>query len=927
VTDLLTYVVAGLSGGASYALLALGLVLVYRSSRILNFAQGELGGLATYVVASLVVGHLWGWPVAIAVGLLVGATCSGVAGAVLMQNPSGGRVPPLVGTVALLAFLVVVEAKWLGGNRTFPSPLHGDGVTVAGVVLSPTRLLVIGAVPLVAGALYLVLEHTRFGLALRAGADDREAASIIGLSPVRVEGLAWVIAGVLGAIAGILAGWTNQSITPAFLTLALIRAFAAAIIGGMLSLPGAALGGLAIGVAESLTRRYWGSTPGTSELVVFLILVLTLAFRPDGLFTPRRRSALVPDHAAPLVRVPPLLRRPAGRSRGRRLATVLAAFVGIVAASAAAAQPFTGANAFRLSSLAIFGILALSLNSLLATSGQLSLGHVGLFGLGAFMTAVASSTWKLPFLVTVAVGVAAAAAAAWVLGLAARRVQGMYLAVLTLSFALVLERFLFPKEFFSRGGAGLFVERPSLGPLDLADDRTFLAVCIAVLLAATVIDRWTMSRPIGRRVVAVRDNLSAAASVGIPSSSSTIAAFTYSGLLAGLAGALFAYRQGLVVASAFPATLSFSLLVWVVLGGIGSRVGAVVGVAVFTWSTTATGGAADNSDWLVLAGSAIVVLAVARYPGGVASILRRRPKAPDELDGAETTVTGAPTAGLAAVPRGLVRLPGGRLAEPALLGARDLTVQFGAVAALRQVDLEVCPGEIVGLVGPNGAGKTTLFNCLSGAQRPSSGSVWFRGVRVDGLGPDARASLGIGRTFQQGGGWPSESARSNLLIAQDLTVGGGFGLQGRAGARPTRSEAERQAVADAVLEILGLTEVGGVPLGELPYGRRRLLELGTAIVASPRVLLLDEPAAGMTAEESADLAEIVLALRRELGLTILVIEHDVGFVRHVADWLVVLNFGEKIAEGRPDDVVDDRSVREAYLGSTSPSPATPQGAR
>lgn len=913
--EFLTFVVSGLAGGASYALLALGLVLVNRSSRILNFAQGEIGALATFVVASLVVDHEWGWPLAIGVGLAVGATTSGAAGAVLMRNPSGGRVPPLVGTVALLAFLVVVEAKWLGGNRSFPTPLGGNGITLAGVVLTPTRLLVLGSVAVVSVGLYLLLEHTRFGLALRAGADDREAATVIGLSPVRIEGTAWVIAGLLGALAGILLGWTNQSIAPAFLTLALIRGFAAAIVGGMRSLPGAAVGGLVVGVAESLTRRYWGGTPGASELVVFAIIFLTLAFRPEGLFTPRRTSVM-PDETNPLVRVPPLV-RPARSlvttSRLLRAALVIAA---VVAMSVLVAAPFSGSDAFRLASLPIFGLLALGLNSLLATSGQLSLGHVGLFGLGAFMAAVSATTWKLPFVASVLVGIAAAALAACILGVAARRVQGLYLAVLTLSFALVLERFLFPKPFFSQGGAGLFVARPALGPFDLADDTTFLALCLSVLLLALLVDRWVMGRPFGRGVVAVRDNVAAAAALGIPSPPFTVGSFVYSGALAGLAGALFAYRQGVVVASAFPATLSFSLLIWVVLGGVGSRVGAVLAVGVFTWSTTATG-TGDSSEWLVLIGSAVVVLAIAQYPGGIASLVRRRPPTVDaEQTGPASSSPRSQLAARPAPPPPAIRMGDGRLARPVLLGARGITVQFGAVRALNAVDFDLLPGEVVGVVGPNGAGKTTLFHCLSGALRPDEGTIWFRGRVVDDLGPAARAALGLGRTFQQGGGFPSESVRTNLLLAQHLTVGNGSMIGGAPAAR--RTEPERADVADLALSILDLDDVAGVLVGDLPYGRRRLLELGCAIVAAPRVLLLDEPAAGMTLTETSELAGVVAALRLELGLAVVVIEHNVPFVRQVADRIIVLNFGEKVIEGTPDEVIEDPAVREAYLGVSAP---------
>ncbi|HVM52666.1 MAG TPA: ABC transporter permease, partial [Acidimicrobiales bacterium] len=616
--DFLTFFVAGLAGGSSYALLALGLVLVNKSSRILNFAQGEIGAMATFVVASLAVAHGWAWLPAIAVGLAVGAAISVATSLVLLQRGAGGRLPPLVGTVALLGLLVIVENRWFGGARPFPSPIHGGGVEVAGVVITPTRLLIIGSVAVTCVLLWLLVERTRVGLALRAGADNRDAAVVIGIQARRVQAVAWLLAGVLGVLAGLFLGWTNQSIAPGFLTAALPRAFTGAILGGMTSLPGAVVGGLVVGVAESLTRWQWGQTPGSAELVVFAILFLTLLLRPQGLFG-RRASALSTEATESLVTLRGLVRVPpaAGRALARRGAP--AVVIAVVAALAATVP--NAPTAYKLSSIPVLGLLALSLNSLTAATGQLSLGHVGLYGLGAFMCGVAVTTWELPSPLGLVVAMAVTGAVSFLLGLVALRIRGLYLAVLTLSFAVLLEAFVFPRPAFSRGGAGLRVPRPEWFGIDFGDDRAFLVLCVVAVGIVWWLDRWVLGSPLGRAMLAVRQNETAAAARGIHAPSVKVICFVLSGIGAGLAGALYAWRQGIVVATSFPVSASFTLILYVVLGGIGSRIGVFAITAVFAWTSTwSTGG--DVLEWLTIVGSALIILQIGQHPEGLAGINR-----------------------------------------------------------------------------------------------------------------------------------------------------------------------------------------------------------------------------------------------------------------------------------------------------------------
>ncbi|HZT67438.1 MAG TPA: ABC transporter ATP-binding protein [Acidimicrobiales bacterium] len=254
----------------------------------------------------------------------------------------------------------------------------------------------------------------------------------------------------------------------------------------------------------------------------------------------------------------------------------------------------------------------------------------------------------------------------------------------------------------------------------------------------------------------------------------------------------------------------------------------------------------------------------------------------------------------------------------AVLELRDVSIRFGGLQALSSLSLSVGEWEIVGLIGPNGAGKTTAFNCITGFYRPTSGQVFYRGDDVTTLPPHRKSQLGIGRTFQNVGMVKTVSARENLKIAQHSLAEYGpmSGVLGTPVSLATERElAER---ADLILELIGLADVPEVPIGALPYGTLKLLELGCALATDPEILLLDEPSSGMGPDEAHALGERLLSLRKELGLTMLLIEHHVPLVVGVCDYVYVLNFGQLLTEGRPDDVRRHPEVVAAYLGGEAP---------
>jgi len=249
-----------------------------------------------------------------------------------------------------------------------------------------------------------------------------------------------------------------------------------------------------------------------------------------------------------------------------------------------------------------------------------------------------------------------------------------------------------------------------------------------------------------------------------------------------------------------------------------------------------------------------------------------------------------------------------------VLETRGVSIRFGGVQALSSVDLRIGEGEIVGILGPNGAGKTTLFNCVSGFYRPDEGSVSLFGEDVTQAKPEARAQMGLGRTFQQVGLVRSFTVLENLVVAQHASIrsSGLAAVLGLPAAR--REERELRRRADRVLDFMGLGDVRHRPIGGLPYGTLKMVEVAAVLATDPSILMLDEPLAGASSEEGSAFCDRVEDMRRELGLSIILIEHHVPLVLRTSDYVYVLNFGSLLAEGTPDEVRGNPAVAEAYMG-------------
>ncbi|HVE74935.1 MAG TPA: branched-chain amino acid ABC transporter ATP-binding protein/permease [Mycobacteriales bacterium] len=597
-----------------------------------------------------------------------------------------------------------------------------------------------------------------------------------------------------------------------------------------------------------------------------------------------------------------------------------------VAVAAAAILPATvgaamlsNSNALLGSSACALAIAAISLNVLMGYAGQISLGQFAFVGVGSFTTGIVTSVdqLRLPWLAGLVAAAFMGGVVAFLVGLPALRLRGLYLAVVTVAVAYVGWQSVFRVEWIGGGSAGKLTPRPYFGDTAIGSDAGFLSIAAVLLVVVWQLDvNLTRSR-LGRAFQALRADESVAASFGVDVARYKLLAFTLSGAIAGVAGAVFGTAYGTVTASTFDYTRSLLLVVVVVIGGLGSRWG-VVAAAIFATILPDLlieifGTGIRGFDLIINA--ALLMYTLAAHPGGFAGAVdEAREKRTRRRGGEPPLPPTRPNLPALTRPAGMPRLPRQRPGSP-VLQATDVSVRFGGLQAVDAASIRVDRGTIVGLMGPNGAGKTTLFNAITGALSPDEGRVELLGVDVSALPTHARTALGMSRTFQLIGLAKGQSVYENLLIAQHLAAPYGvFSALTMSG--PARyAEAELRERADEVLEGLGFERYRDTQVSRLSHGQQRIVEIGCALITSPELVMLDEPSAGMSPAAAEDLAATLRDVRDRLGRTVLLIEHNVPLMLDVADELYVMAAGRVIADGEPLEVVQRPEVVTAYLGT------------
>jgi branched-chain amino acid transport system permease protein len=556
----------------------------------------------------------------------------------------------------------------------------------------------------------------------------------------------------------------------------------------------------------------------------------------------------------------------------------------------------------------VFALLAIGMGLAMGIAGQINLAQIAFFGVSAYATAILTTHSGLSFWPAAALAMVASALIGLLVGIPALRMQSHYLGIVTLGLALGFINWTTNAE-ISGGAEGISaIPVPPMFGIDLTSEYLYYYLEVVVFGLALAFGLFVVRTGLGRRLMAMRDDPLAAGAVGAEIPLLRMTAFMLSSVFGGVAGVLYAGLIRFIAPETFNITNMFLLLAMVVIGGRQSLVGCVVGAVGLTLIREQL---VDYPTIAQLGFGIVVVIMVVFAPTGLAGIPSRVRAVVDRRRGR--------TADRAELrpfqPYEAVARDEAVDADP-MLEVREVSKQFRGLRALDGVSLTVARGEIRGIVGPNGSGKTTLFNVISGFYRASGGKVVLDGRTISGARPYRLSMLGLARTFQNLRLFGEMSVKDNLLVALDRSRTTAAWRYVLWPVGVLRREHHLNEQADALLERFGLTEFASAAPGSLPYGIQRRIEIARAMAGTPRVLLLDEPAAGLNGEEVRQLAEIVRSIRGS-GVTVVLIEHNMGLVMSMCERVTVLAGGKVIADGTPDEVVGDHAVIEAYLGDSA----------
>jgi sulfate-transporting ATPase len=892
VEEVIRFALLGLGIGALYALASQGLIVIYRGSGVLNFAQGAIGMAGVFVQWDLHEQQGWAfWP-SLVVGVLFSAAIGALTHLAIMRPLR--KSSPLVRVIATLGVLVTLQAIAVlryGSTPQFVlSELPSDPVNIHGsIVISQDRLWLIGIAVVLTVALWALYRFTRFGLATAAVAENERSAASIGWSPDRIATANWVLGSALAGLVAILIA-PIITLQAGVMTNLILAAIAVALVARFESFPIALVAGLGIGVAQTELNRYVHQ-PGIGESVPFIVIVAVLVITG--------RSLPLRDYF--LQRLPSL---GSGRInwRGVALACTLCVFL-----MATLSPQWIDALTITL----CIAFVLLSVLVVTGYAGQLSLAQYAMAGFGAWVAGRLVATQGTPLWLALILGTAATVPLGVLIALPAVRTRGINLAIVTLGLGTAIELMLFRNPEYTGSIQGTQVGDAHLFGVNVNSidhpTRYGIIVLAVFVLCSLMVANVRRGRS-GRRLIAVRTNERAAAALGISVPGAKLYAFALSAAIAGVGGILYVFRLPSIDYTEFNNFTSLTDVGLGLLGGIGYLAGPILG---------ATLGAGAFGQQLL---TSVFSESVGKYTdliGGISIILivlgNQNGLAREQIQQLRMA------RGLLAkrIPRLTIKEPAprelpDRAVDPVTartLEVSGLTVRYGATVAVSETSVTVAPGKITGLIGPNGAGKTTLIDAVTGFTKAAGGTLKLDGQDITGWSATKRARAGMARSFQSLELFEDSTVLDNLRVASDPRDGWSY-------LRDLVHPVDRPLPGEVISAIreFGLADDLDRQVEDLSYGKRRLLAIARAVAAQPSVLLLDEPAAGLGDAETAELARLVRRLAEAWGMAILLVEHDMNFVMAVCDDLVVLDFGSQIAAGAPETVRRDPRVIAAYLG-------------
>jgi len=901
-------IVQGLVLGALSGLVAIGLVLIYRSARIVNFAQGQMGALgvsaAIIAVTAYHVNFFLSLVIGVAVSLVIGFLVDALIYWRFKDSPRLIVTVVTIGLAEILgaAAIVAPEPFHLSALTNFRTPFT-TSFTIAPLTFNGNYIFAMIVVAAIVVGLWFFLSRTDTGAAIRAAADSSERALLLGIPVRRLSRIAWMVAAALSGIGLMLqAPIVGASVGSAIAgPSSLIAPLAAAVFAGMDSLPVAFGASLVIGVFEQAV--FW-SYPHSSwvNFGLFVLILIGLVVQPYLVRSGRSRvdDSGLGDYVA-VREVRPLPKAWASMKEVRIGKPVLIGLVLIAALFGPLA--LSASNVTLLSVIVIYGLIGISLVVLTGWAGQISLGQFAFVGVGAAATGALLVHAHVELLLALVVSAVVGSLLALVVGIPALRVRGLYLAVTTLAFASMTSTWLLSASNFPVLNPQ-DVHRPLLlGRFNLSDPVTFYELCLLILIGIYVLARNLRKTRTGRAIVAIRDNARGAASYSISPLRAKLVAFAFAGAIAGIAGGLYVVQLRGVGYAGFPSEQSVVVFTMVVIGGLGSLPGAIAGAAFVEGLTYFAPGA-----WQLLGTGAGLVVILMLLPEGLGGLiywardkivrwLATREHLQDRenwLERDEDLSIDIQPGQEGALQRAALRMEAleglesvrsqdtfedsdANSAKQAVLACRGIDAGYGSLQILFDVDLSIRQGEVLALLGTNGAGKSTVLKVLSGILPARNGRVYLTGEDITNLDPVERVKRGLVTVPGGRGVFPSLTVEENIRLASWLTR--------------KSDPAFVQSAQERVYQLFpGLLQRRTTKAGELSGGEQQMLTLAQALLCKPKILLIDELSLGLSPVVVDQLLNVVRSLA-SVGMTVVVVEQSVNVASALAHRAIFMERG------------------------------------